>query len=390
MSCYVSSNDNRFYTALESVFGSAASIVSRNRIPAFHLQAKQQTERVHRRDKTGSRTFPGLPNHLRRHTAFAVSTYLTSWADQTAEPAYGPLFTSALGNAAKIFAGGTIASVTNGLTLGFGSAHGLGVGQAISVSGEMRFVVAIVSPAVVQINAPFTGTIGAGTAVAPTVTYSLATDLPSATIYDYWNPNSLVQRLLVGAAVDRMKIHVNHDFHEFEFGGPAKDLIDSASFESGQGGMSQYPAEPALTGFDYTIVPGHIGEVWLGTPSSRFYTITETELTLVNGIDMRAQEFGLDTPACFNAGQRAVDLSFALFEQDNAVTKALYQAARQRSPIPAMFQLGNQPGQMFGFYLNAVVPEVPEFDDKEPRLQWKFSNSRAQGSVNDELFIAFG
>ena len=85
-----------------------------------------------------------------------------------------------------------------------------------------------------------------------------------------------------------------------------------------------------------------------------------------------------------------MELSFALFEQSNTVTQALYQAARQRSPIPAMFQLGNQPGQLFGFYLNAVVPQVPEFDDREPRLQWKFTNDRAQGSVNDELYVAFG
>ena len=390
MSCYVSSNNNRFYTALEAVYGTAVSIAPRNRFPAVHLQAKQQTEKVHRRDKTGTRTFPGLPNKFRRHTAFGVSTLLTSWADQTKEPSYGPLFACAMGNSGTIFPGGTVASVSNGLTIVFSAPHGLNVGQAVSIAGELRFVAAIVSATSVQINAPFTGTVGAGTSVAPTVTYSLATDLPSATIYDYWSPATVVQRMLVGAAVDRMRIHVNNDFHEFEFAGPARDLIDSASFQSGDGGLTQYPAEPALGGFDYTIVPGHIGEVWLGTPTSRFYTITEAELTLQNNIDMRAQEFGLDNPVCFTAGQRAVDLSFALFEQDNTVTKALYQAARQKSPIPAMFQLGNQQGQMFGFYANSVVPTVPEFEDREPRLQWKFSNSRAQGSVNDELFIAFG
>ena len=390
MSCYVNSNDNRFYAALETVYGTAGAIVSHNRFPADRLHAKQQTERVRRRDKTGSRTFNGLPNHLRRQTAFGVSTFLTSWADQTREPSYGPMFACALGNAGKVFLGGTIASVSNGLTLTFTGAHGLSIGQALSLAGEMRFVVAVASVSAVQINAPFTGTVGAGTGIAPTVTYSLATDLPSATIYDYWSPATLVQRVLTGAAVDRMRIRVNSDFHEFEFTGPAKDLIDSASFESGQGGLSQYPAEPALAGFDYTLVPGHLGEVWLGTPASRFYTVTEAELTLTNHVDMRAQEFGLDSPACFTAGQRDVELAFELFEQDNTVTKALYQAARQRSPIPAMFQLGNQPGQMFGFYLNAVVPQVPEFDDHEPRLQWKFSNSRAQGSVNDELFVAFG
>ena len=390
MSCYVNSNDNRFYAALESVFGTAAAVTSQSRFPADHLHPKQQTEKVRRRDKTGTRTFQGLPNQLRRQTAFSLSTFLTAWSNQTAQPAYGPLFQCALGNAGQLFGGGTIASVSNGLALTFTTAHGLNVGQAVSLGGELRFVVAVANSTEIVINAPFTGTVGAGQTVAPTITYSLATDLPSATIYDYWSPTTLVQRMLIGAAVDRMRIRVNSDFHEFEFAGPAQDLIDSASFQSGQGGLSQYPAEPTVAGFNYTVVPGHLGEVWLGTPASRFYTITEAELSLVNNIDMRAQEFGLQAPVCFTAGQRAVELSFALFEQSNTVTQALYQAARQRSPIPAMFQLGNQPGQLFGFYLNAVVPQVPEFDDREPRLQWKFSNDRAQGSVNDELYVAFG
>jgi hypothetical protein len=54
-----------------------------------------------------------------------------------------------------------------------------------------------------------------------------------------------------------------------------------------------------------------------------------------------------------------------------------------------MVQLGEQAGQLFGAYMSAMIPEVPEFDDSETRLQWKFTNSRAQGSVDDELYIAF-
>ena len=49
-----------------------------------------------------------------------------------------------------------------------------------------------------------------------------------------------------------------------------------------------------------------------------------------------------------------------------------------------MGQLGEQSGQLFGAYMPAMAPAVPEFDDGETRLQWKFQNSRAQGSVNDE------
>jgi hypothetical protein len=79
-----------------------------------------------------------------------------------------------------------------------------------------------------------------------------------------------------------------------------------------------------------------------------------------------------------------------LYQQDNNATTGLYQAARQRSPISAMFQLGQQSGQLFGVYLKSIVPEVPEFDDSETRVQWKFHNCRAQGTADDEVVLAFG
>jgi hypothetical protein len=38
----------------------------------------------------------------------------------------------------------------------------------------------------------------------------------------------------------------------------------------------------------------------------------------------------------------------------------------------------------------AVIPEVPEFDDGDSRLEWVFGSSRAMGGVDDELYVAFG
>jgi hypothetical protein len=113
-------------------------------------------------------------------------------------------------------------------------------------------------------------------------------------------------------------------------------------------------------------------------------------LVVDNGLDLRTREFGSDFARCIAAGQRSVKLNFSVFEQDNAESVELYQASRQRSPIEVMLQLGEQPGQLFGAYMPAMVPEVPEFDDSETRLEWKFENSRAQGGVDDELWVAFG
>jgi len=390
MSCYISSNNNRVYVALESNYGQAAAITGANRIPTVKLATRQVPEQTGRRDKTGSRTFAGLPNRIRRRTSFRLNTFMTEWTNHASPPSHGPLFQAAMGASPVIFGGGTVAGVTGQTQIQFAAAHGLMPGQAITSGGEIRFVTTVQNTTTVFVNAPFTSGLAAGSTVGATVTFPLATDLGSATIYDYWDPSTAVQRILNGAAMDAMKVKVNGDFHEFEFSGPTQDLVDSASFEGGEAGLEDFPAEPGAINFDYTIVPGHLGQVWMGSPESRFFTLTAAELTMSNDIAQRLHEFGSDFARCIAAGQRSVRLNFRIFEQDDAQTKGLYQAARQRSPIGVMLQLGEQAAQLFGAYMPAMIPEVPEFDDGETRLQWAFQNDRAQGAVDDELYIAFG
>jgi len=52
--------------------------------------------------------------------------------------------------------------------------------------------------------------------------------------------------------------------------------------------------------------------------------------------------------------------------------------------------VGRHGGSNEGVYLNSMIPEVPEFDDGETQLQWKFRPSRAQGTVDNEIAVAFG
>jgi hypothetical protein len=392
MASYISSNANRFYTALESGYGQVPTITAANRIPALKLTVRQQLEVTERKDKTGSRTFTGLPIGGRRQTTFEVRTLLTNWQQGTASPAYGPLFQAALGAAPAYFAGGTAASTTGNGRLAFAAPHGLSAGQAVSSGGEIRFVAAIVDAETVQLCVPFTVPPAAGAPVGAALTYVPTTELPSVSIFDYWDPATAVQRLLCGGAVDQMEIDLNGDYHEFRFSGQAQDVVDSASFGSSSGGAAQlqsFPAEPAVSAFDYTIVPGNLGEAWLGTSPTQFFTITSASVLLKNGVDTRFKEFGSSLPQAIAPGERTVTAAFELYSQNDAYTPGLYQAARQQSPISAMFQLGESQGQLVGVYLQSVIPVVPEFDDSKNRLQWKFRSSRAQGTINNEIAVAF-
>jgi hypothetical protein len=389
MASYISSNENRFYVANETQYGQVAAITGANRISAVALTARQQLERVERRDKMGGRTFAGLPTGLRKVTDYELRTYMIGWTDQNQEPSCGPLFRAALGGQGLIFGGGTVESLTNQTRLRLNAPHGLAAGQAIAFGGEIRFADTIVDPQTVQLNAPFSISISGGSPIGKTCTYRPSGDLSSVCVFDYWSPESSVHRIVRGAAVDRMRVDINGDFHEFQFSGPASDIIDSVSFNSGEGNLTQFPIEPSVAGLNYSIVPGHLGQAWLGVPQTQFLTMTSGRLTLENGVDLRAREFGCTGPLGVMAGVRRVTVNLSLFERDDAATAGLYQAARQRTPIGVMFQLGQLSGQVVGIYLKSVVPEVPEFVDSESRLQWSFSGCRAQGTIDDELYVAF-
>jgi len=388
---YISSNNNRFYVALEASYGNAAAVTAQNRIPAIGLGAKQTVERRQRKDKTGTRTFLGDPSGYRWNTSFQLGTYMTSWTNQTQPPPHGPLFQAALGGSGVLYAGGAAVNITPASTLvTFPAPHGLSPGQGLALGDEIRFVTAVGSPTTVVLNAPFTSAVSADAQTGPTASYQPGTALPSVSIYDYWDPSGAVQRTLYGAAVNRTQIKVNGDFHEFVFSGQAADLIDSSSFNSSQGGLTQYPAEPAVAPLSYSIIPGHLGQVWLGAAPNQFFTVTGAELTLDNGLNLRATELGSMTPRAVAPGERTVSLKLRLYQTADAQTQALYQAARQRSPTSVMLQLGQQPGQLFGIFLSSMVPEVPQYNDKEARLQWSFADSRAQGTADDEIYVAFG
>ncbi len=94
---------------------------------------------------------------------------------------------------------------------------------------------------------------------------------------------------------------------------------------------------------------------------------------------MRDQEFGSAYPMAIVPGPREVLSSFTLFAQPDAATQSLYAAAKSRTPISALFQLGQQKGQMMAIYLPNVVPELPLFDDSEPYLLWEFKNNLVRG-----------
>ncbi|MGJ5817879.1 hypothetical protein [Paludibaculum fermentans] len=389
MACYISSNNNRLYAALESDFGVVAGVTAAERFTAMSLAARQETETPRRKDKTGSRTFQGIQGGLRRRTSFDLRTYVYGRGSGSEAPRYGALLQAALG-AAPIASMELGVSAIHGTSVTFAQAHGLQPGSAVVVQGEMRFVVGVVDALTVVVNAPFTEGQAAGAVCGGAIVYAPAVDLATVSVHDYWTPGTAVQRILRGAAVDEMEIRVNGDFHEIRFAGQAADVIDSASFQSGEGGLTQFPVEPALQGLSEMPVPGHLGQVWIGNGANRLFTLSDARVVVKNNMEFRTRDFGTLTPRCLVPGQREVSVDLEMYGQDQPVFEEIYQAARQRSPIPLMLQLGEQDGALCGVFLPSFVPAVPEFDGEDSRMRWRLKGSQALGSGEDEIYVAFG
>src|SRR3569833_1961202 len=387
---YILSNANRWYCAQEAGYGQVSAITPAHRIPAVSLKVQNQRERSVRRDKTGTRTWAGLPAGMRQHTSLEATSYMRDWADTLNLPPHGPMIEAAMGAPGALWPGASTSVGSTQSAIYFISEYGLSVGQAVVYNSEIRFVAAVVTPQVVIVNAPFATAPPAGVPLTATATYKLATQLPSVSLFDYRDPADSVQRVLTGVGVDRFTISMNGDFHQMIFRGMAQDVVDSAAFQSGQGGMTTYPQEPAPEAVDYGLIPGNLGQVWMGVVPNQMFTVTQASVEVRNHLALREKEYGSILPLALAPGGREALLSLEFFAQDDFATNALYQAARQQSPLGVMFQMGQIAGQLMGVYFRSVIPDEPTFEDSETRLKRQFNETRAQGITDDELVVAFG
>ena len=166
MANYISSNNNRFYAALETSFGQVPGVLSTQRLPAVELQAHQQLQQSLRRDKTGTRTFLGSSPLSRRATAFSLTTYLTTW-NASSSPGYGPLLQSACGGVPSLATQLIVSSMPDPLHLVTATPHGLLPGNGVSQGREVRFVVSVLDSVTVLLNAPFSFNLAAGSQLTP-------------------------------------------------------------------------------------------------------------------------------------------------------------------------------------------------------------------------------
>jgi hypothetical protein len=388
MSCYIATRNCRYYVAKETDFGKVAPASASGRFGAIWLLVNQEWDEPRRRDKTGSRTYAGVAGRLRKRTSFELSTYLFAREAGEAAPRFGALVEAALGGVPRVSAGGKAVSQVQGSTVVFATDHGLQPGDGLSIGGELRVVTACPDSRTAWVSAPFRA--AGATVTGGAVSFGLSGRLPSVSLYEYWTPADAVQRILNGSVVDEMELELNGDFHELRFRGAAAGLIDSKTFESGQGGLASFPAEPGTAALMEMPVPGHLGQAWVGAGPWALETLARARVRVKNNVELRWRDFGLMEPKCAVPGDREVSIDLEIYGTNAEACEALYASANRREPMPLMVQMGEVAGAMCGVYCPGFLPAPPEFLDGEERLRWRLRGSVAQGSHDDEVFVVFG
>ncbi len=388
MNCYISTRDSRYYAAIEPAFGQVAAVTAAERFSGLGLRVLQKWDEPQRRDKTGTRSYQGVAGRLRKRTWFEMRTYLYARESGDAKPRCGALIEGAMGAAPRVHTGGLPVVQVSGMTATFGAPHGLQPGDGIVLGSELRVVTACPDAQTAWLSAPLSGQAGSTTGGA--VSYGLALKPPSVSLYEYWTPETAVQRILNGCVVDEMSVELNGDFHELGFRGMAAGVIDSKTFEAQQGGLTSFPAEPAVAPLMEMPVPGHLGQAWVGTTAPPLETVAEARIRVRNHAELRWRDFGLTEPKCVVPGDREVTVDLEVYGDSSAACEALYASASRREPMPLMVQMGEIPGGISGIYIPNFVPAPPEFLDDEERLRWRLRGSVAQGTREDELYVVFG
>ena len=194
---YISSNANRFYTALETSYGQVGEITSGNR--DYGSEADGPAEPATAQRKPPPAAGPPAADEFR------LGARRDELAASGGKPGYGPYFQAGLGGAQLHFAPARRGPPARLREAGVRSAARAGRGGGGLMRGEIRFVAAIVDASTVQLNAPFTVLPAGGAAIGAAVTYVPATELPSASVFDYWGPTTAVHRLCAGRPSTRWK-----------------------------------------------------------------------------------------------------------------------------------------------------------------------------------------
>lgn len=227
------------------------------------------------------------------------------------------------------------------------------------------------------------GVVSAGVSV----TYSLADASPSMSIFNYYDPASIIQELILGAIVQNVRVEWGGDVPMIELSGQGI-TNDSGRFATSdateKGGLTSFPTRPAAPVTNGTPQPGFLGTITLDGVA---YTIFRSgSLSMASGRELPQDVFNSYHPGSPAQDERDVRLDFTMDEDDGANFKALLLKSQGKTAWDAIIQIGTLAGSIFTATIKRLQFDAPERDDGSRKLGRRFTGkAHGTASLKDEL-----
>ena len=401
------SRNERAYVQLETTYGvipntsGTATLAGSNAFRFKKLQLNPAVEPLTREDKTGSRTVDkAIPG--RRQASWSMNQDLAANGVPGVVPDSDPFLVAAMGNPGVVKAGtATITAATAATPIVCTAANSFVNGDAVTIAGATGpgaagpngsglngtfIVIAVSGTGFTLLGSVGTGTL-AGTPVASrvAVVYKLSdTLIPTMDIWDFRTPSTLQQRVAWGCNVKTFKFTLNQKIADVSFSGMAgwvldsKSVADSSADATALGGLTTFPAEPAVPVTNGGIIPGYQGRLVANGIS--LIRVNAMEVSGDTGGTLPTEYFTSQYPAPPEGDARKISITADIDDDDSVGIQALYEAALTMTSIDLVAQIGIVPGSIFLIYIRGLQLAVPNLDDGSRRWQLKFGESMAHGS----------
>ena len=369
---------------------------------AFTIDPLVQTLR--RRDKTGTRSATKGEKGRSRVREWQSSMSLVGSGVANQAPPCDPMLVALMGADATILTGsGAITGATNASPVVVTqTAHGFANGDVVRVTAVGGNTAANGVWKIANVTANTYELVGSAGSAAYTsggngsrvgVRYTLSDNILAFTAWLFRTPASLQQRCGFGLVAQQATFNLGQDVAEWTAGGGGVWPVDSDTFASAdltqRGGLSAFPAEPAGTlPTDGGLVAGFTGMFVTGT--TKLANIRSCPIEVQTGNEPVTEEFGTFYPSTMEGDERSILISPSLYDQDDAGTKAIYQAAIDKTQLDVFVAVGTKVGGTFCFDLKGVQIDEPSLNDGQRRMTRNYRNCRAYGSgpsALDELVI---
>jgi hypothetical protein len=380
MSNYALSRLERLYLQVETTYGivpnsgGTATVADSNCCRFIRMSLNRNSALIPRPDKTGSRS--QQIGQLGRRYAPGVDIEMSIAPNGVAgtAPDADPLFQGLFGQAGSALSGtATITGATNaGPIVITATAHGFSNEDAVFISGVTGntaangawFITYLTTNTFSLIGSQGNGAyVSGGTASRVSYVYTLSdvTPIPSLSVWSFRQPSTIDQRVSQGTGIVEANFALGADVATARWSAEGQWINSSNQFSSedtiGQGGLTAFPTEPSSPVTNGNFVVGFTGSV--AVDGYNMATLRTANIRFQNAVELVRDTFGTYYSTGLMAGERAVGITFSLYEDDSTAYQTLITLAQNKTPVDIPLFMGTVSGTIFGILLKNVQIQDP-------------------------------